>query len=187
MAPLLFLLFLLSEAASDPEVIQVVQVVQVGQDATLPCDTGDVTIGAVEWIRSEPDPSTDILFWTDGHITSPIEDRVQLVDGELKTGDVSLTLKNVKREDNGTYECRVITAASRRNKRAANEVKLIKTIQLQVTENNNHVGLAAAVGVFLLVSAAVVAVGLFLARKSKRQREKKPEPSAAEETGDNLI
>ncbi|KAM8746936.1 uncharacterized protein AB9X84_015095 [Acanthopagrus schlegelii] len=204
MAPLLFLLFLLSEAASEPEVIRVVQV-KHGQDVILPCRAGDVTILAADWIRSKPEPSKNILFWRDGHSDTPFKDRVQLVDGELKTGDVSMILKDVKREDSGTYECRVITAGSRRKKRAKIKTDPISIVELQVTDpedqkgdnkdghngdtdNGNsprlYVGLAAVVVVFLLVLAAV---GLFLVRKCKRPREKKPEPSAAEETGDNLL
>ncbi|XP_073330980.1 uncharacterized protein [Pagrus major] len=163
MASLVFLLFLLYEAASETVVIQVVPV-KPGQDATLPCDAGDASIRAVEWTRSEPKPSKFILFWSDGHTDTPYEGRVQLVDGEMKNGDVSLILKNVSREDVGTYECRVVTAGSRRNKRAL-RTEPISRVRLQVTgdqngdikdgDNNNrdneegnstplHVGLGAA-------------------------------------------
>ena len=105
----------------------VVKVEQVGQDVTLECRAGDVTIRAAEWIRSKPEPPKNILFWRDGHDQqdSSFTGRVQLVDGELKTGDVSMILKDVKREDSGTYECRVITAGSRRKK--------ISIVELQVT------------------------------------------------------
>ncbi|XP_036967089.1 uncharacterized protein LOC119026702 [Acanthopagrus latus] len=119
--------------SAEPEVIRVVQV-KLGHDVTLPCRAGDVTIRAAEWTRSKPEPPKNILFWTDGHITSPIVDRVQLVDGELKTGDVSMILKDVKREDSGTYECRVQTAASRRNKRAVIKTEPISIVELQVTD-----------------------------------------------------
>ncbi|XP_030287533.1 uncharacterized protein LOC115590329 [Sparus aurata] len=134
MASLLFFLFLLYEAASEPEVVRVGPE-QLGQDVTLPCDAGDVKIIVVNWTRSKPQPSKDILLWRDGHIRSPIKGRVQLVDGELKNGNVSLILKNVSREDVGSYECRVATAGSRRKKRAVSDVKLIKTVRLQMTEN----------------------------------------------------
>ncbi|XP_036967165.1 hepatitis A virus cellular receptor 2 homolog [Acanthopagrus latus] len=202
---LLFLLFLLSEAASEPVVK-----VEPGQDVILPCRAGDVTIRAVEWTRSDLVDPNYVLLYSDGqsdptYQNSSFTGRVQLVDGELKTGDVSMILKDVKREDSGTYECRVQTAASRRKKRAAKS-EPISIVELQVTENNkgdnkdghngdtdnidtrHHVGLGAVV-VSLLVClvAAAAAVGLFLVRKSKRPREKKPEPSADEETGDNLL
>ncbi|XP_030287196.1 hepatitis A virus cellular receptor 2 homolog [Sparus aurata] len=166
MAPLLFLSFLLCEAGSGTVVIRV----EPGQDVILPCDAGDVTITAAEWTRSDPKPSENILFWTDGHSDTPFKGRVYLVDDELKTRNVSLILKNVNREDNGTYECRVLTAGSRRNKRAIN-TDPISIVELQVTDPENqkeyisggdikaensaphHVGLgAAALGVLVCLT-----------------------------------
>ena len=102
--------------------IRLVQV-KLGQDVTLPSQAGDVTIRAVKWTRSEPEPPKDILIYRVG---IPIKGRVQLVDDKLKTGDVSLILKDVKRDDSGTYECRVITTGT--------ESKPISIVQLQVTD-----------------------------------------------------
>ena len=111
---------------------------KLGQDVTLPCDAGEVTITAVEWTRSDMVDKEYVLFYSDGHSDptyqhSSFKDRVQLVDGELKDGDVSLILKNVRREDVGTYECRVQTAGSRRKKRATIKTQPISRVQLQVT------------------------------------------------------
>uniref|UniRef100_A0A671V176 Ig-like domain-containing protein n=1 Tax=Sparus aurata TaxID=8175 RepID=A0A671V176_SPAAU len=91
-----------------------------------------------QWTRSEPKPPKDILLWRGGQSDpdyqhSSFTGRVQLVDGELKNGDVSLILMNVSREDVGTYECRVITAGSRRNKRANIDTEPISIVELQVT------------------------------------------------------
>ena len=113
----------------EPVVIRV----ELGQDATLPCPAGDTSIRAAEWTRSDMSPPTEILFWRGGKTYSDFKDRVQLVDGELKTGNVSLKLKNMSRDDVGTYECRVVTAGSRR-KRAVPNTKLISIVQLQVTD-----------------------------------------------------
>ncbi|XP_030287197.1 hepatitis A virus cellular receptor 2-like [Sparus aurata] len=165
MASHLFFLFLLYQAASETVVIRV----EPGQDVILPCDAGDTSIRAAEWIRSDPKPSEDILFWTDGH-SDTFKDRVYLVNDQLKTRDVSLSLKNVSREDNGTYECRVKTPGSRRNTRAVIKSEPISIVQLQVTDPENqkeyisggdikaensaphHVGLGAAVGVLVCLT-----------------------------------
>ncbi|XP_038586495.1 coxsackievirus and adenovirus receptor-like [Micropterus salmoides] len=125
-----FLLILLSPAASD-----VVQV-KPGDEVTLPCQTGEASIRAVEWSRPELE-SEYVLFYRDGgsvseHQHPSFKDRVQLVDRELKDGDVSLILKNVSRNDAGTYECRVATEGSRR-KRANIETEPIRTYQLKVS------------------------------------------------------
>uniref|UniRef100_A0A671V3E0 Ig-like domain-containing protein n=1 Tax=Sparus aurata TaxID=8175 RepID=A0A671V3E0_SPAAU len=119
---------------TEPEVVRV----ELGQDVILPCDAGDVTITAVEWTRSDLVAPDYVHFYRDGrsdptHQHSSFKGRVQLVDGELKNGDASLILKNVSREDNGTYECRVLTAGSRRNK-----TETISIIELQVTDSVPH-------------------------------------------------
>ncbi|XP_073330988.1 programmed cell death 1 ligand 1-like [Pagrus major] len=214
MASLVFLLFLLYEAASETEVK--VGPEELGKNVTLQCNASNINIKAVEWTRSDLVDPEYVLYYSNGHYDktfqhSSFKGRVQLVDGDLKNGNVSLILKNVSREDVGTYECRVVTAGSRRKKRAL-RTEPISTVQLQVTEdqngdtngpntngpnnngannngaNNNistplRVGLGAAAGVLFCL-----AVGLFLFSKSKRQRDKKPEPSAGEETGgENLL
>ena len=115
-----------------------------GQNVTLLCQAGNVTIRAVEWTRSDLVAPGYILFHTDGHSDpvrqhSSFKGRVQLVDGELKTGDVSLILKNVSRDDSGTYECRVAKAGSGRKKRAIIKTDPISIIQLQVTDTGEFV------------------------------------------------
>ncbi|KAM8746900.1 uncharacterized protein AB9X84_015072 isoform 2-T2 [Acanthopagrus schlegelii] len=106
--------------------------VEPGQNATLPCHT-DVNITVVEWTRSDLVHPNYVLFYSDGHSDPTFQDssftgRVQLVDGELKTGNVSMILKDVKRDDIGTYECRVQTAGSGRKK-----TETISIVKLQVT------------------------------------------------------
>ncbi|XP_030258290.1 uncharacterized protein LOC115572404 [Sparus aurata] len=162
-----------------------------GQDVILPCNTSDTPIRAVNWTRSDLVYPDYVLFQRTTrsdptHQHSSFKGRVQLVDGGLNSGNLSLILKNVSRDDNGTYECRVATAGSKRKKRDNDDLKLIETIQLQVTDpgdqnkDNNkgtstplHVGLGVAAG--LLVCLAAVGVWYLF--------YKKPQTSAAEETG----
>uniref|UniRef100_A0A8C9XWU9 Ig-like domain-containing protein n=1 Tax=Sander lucioperca TaxID=283035 RepID=A0A8C9XWU9_SANLU len=134
MAPFLLLLILLTEAASD--LIEVT--VQPGDDAILPCQAAGSSIRAAEWTRPDLEPEY-VLFYRDGHQDTTYQhpsfkDRVELVDRDLKDGDVSLILKNVSSIDNGTYECRVEPAASRRRKRSIIDSEPIRIIRLQVTE-----------------------------------------------------
>uniref|UniRef100_A0A8C9XUW1 Ig-like domain-containing protein n=1 Tax=Sander lucioperca TaxID=283035 RepID=A0A8C9XUW1_SANLU len=99
----------------------IVVTVDPGDDVILPCQSADPSISAVEWTRPDLEPDI-ILLNIDGHLKSTYQhpsfkDRVELVDRELKDGDVSLTLKNVSSIDNGTYECRVKPDGSRHSSR----------------------------------------------------------------------
>ncbi|KAI3376416.1 hypothetical protein L3Q82_016436 [Scortum barcoo] len=170
--------------------LEVKDVVEVkpGEDAVLPCKAGDVSIGAVNWTRPDPKSEEYVLLYRDGRQVTTnqdqsFKDRVQLVDGDLKNGDVSLKLKNVSINDAGTYECRV-AAASTRRKRAVLDDRPISRIRLEVKEKRNHTGLFAVLAVSVLVCFTVV--GLFVGLKYKRQREKKSEPADDEETNDQL-
>uniref|UniRef100_A0A3Q1H257 Ig-like domain-containing protein n=1 Tax=Acanthochromis polyacanthus TaxID=80966 RepID=A0A3Q1H257_9TELE len=87
---------------------------ELGQDAILPCKVPNkynILITAVQWSRPDQDPEY-VLLYRDGHLEPEYQhpsyqNRVDLQDKEMKDGDASLILKNVKKEDNGTYECRV--------------------------------------------------------------------------------
>ncbi|XP_038586529.1 coxsackievirus and adenovirus receptor-like isoform X2 [Micropterus salmoides] len=130
MDKVVFLLVILSPAASD------VVRVKPGDDVILPCRADEASIRAVEWSIADLE-SEYVLFNRDGlsdptHQHPCFKDRVQLVDRELKDGDVSLILKNVSRNDAGTYECRVAAGGSRR-KRAIIETEPIRIIQLEVS------------------------------------------------------
>ncbi|XP_035849559.1 hepatitis A virus cellular receptor 2 homolog [Sander lucioperca] len=175
MASLMLLLFLQSVAASDK------LVVHPGDNATLPCQAADSSIRAVEWSRPDLEPEY-VLFYRDGHLdptyqNPSFKDRVELVDRDLKAGDVSLILKNVNINDAGTYECRVAPDDFRRKKRAIIDSEPIRTIRLQVTEpagsNGGHPkdensindvpedGNSSPVGLYLGLAAGVP-VGLIL-------------------------
>ncbi|XP_028419375.1 coxsackievirus and adenovirus receptor homolog [Perca flavescens] len=135
MATFLLLLFLLSGAASD----LIVVTVDPGDDVILPCRAADSFIRAVEWTRPDLEPPEYVLLTIDGHLDPThqhpsFKDRVELVDRDLKDGDVSLTLKNVSSIDNGTYECRVASAGSRRRRRSIRDSDPMRIIRLQVPE-----------------------------------------------------
>ncbi|XP_034757142.1 coxsackievirus and adenovirus receptor-like isoform X2 [Etheostoma cragini] len=125
MAPFLFLLLFLSEAASGW--IEVAP----GDDVILPCRAGNPNINVVKWTRT--DLKTDIvLLYKDGHLENSSQhpsykDRVDLVDRDLEDGDMSLTLKKVTINDTGTYECRVKTGDT-------DSDRPIRTIILKVTD-----------------------------------------------------
>ena len=111
--------------------------VYLGDDVTLPCQTDYYPIGVVEWSR--PDLKQEyVLLYRDGHMDlygqhPELYGRVDLVDRELKDGDVSLILKNVRGMDTGIYECRVMPAVLRHKNRLALVSEPIGTIRLQVT------------------------------------------------------
>uniref|UniRef100_A0A8D0A046 Ig-like domain-containing protein n=1 Tax=Sander lucioperca TaxID=283035 RepID=A0A8D0A046_SANLU len=105
-----------------------------GDDVTLPCQAADYPIGVVEWSRADLEKEY-VLLYRDGrldptHQHPDFKDRVELVDRELKGGDVSLILKGVNSLEAGIYECRVVPAHSNR---LFLDNKPIRTIRLQVT------------------------------------------------------
>lgn len=83
----------------------------IGQTITLPCRApGNISIIAVTWTR--PDLKTKyVLLFQNGKIVPDnqqpsFKNRVNLKDKQMKNGDLSLILKDVKISDIGTYECR---------------------------------------------------------------------------------
>ncbi|KAI3375792.1 hypothetical protein L3Q82_003742 [Scortum barcoo] len=130
----LILLVLLSAAASAEDVVEV----KPGEDAVLRCEAGDVSIRAVEWTRDDLKSEEYVLLYRNGKPDTTFQHqsfrgRVQLVDADLKNGDVSLILKNVNINDAGTYECQV-AAGSKRTKRANIDDPPIRSIRLEVKE-----------------------------------------------------
>ncbi|XP_039678228.1 coxsackievirus and adenovirus receptor-like isoform X2 [Perca fluviatilis] len=163
-----------------------------GDDVILPCRAAGSSIRAAEWTRADLKKPEYVLFYTDGHLDAAhqhpsFKDRVELVDRDLKDGNVSLILKSVSSIDNGTYECRVAPGGSRRKKRSILNSEPIRIIRLQVREpagsnsgrhedeisspvGRDH-GLAAAV--LVLVAAAVV--GVLMYKRCKNKRPGQPE------------
>ncbi|XP_054482996.1 uncharacterized protein LOC129115731 [Anoplopoma fimbria] len=141
MAGFIVLVFLLFEGAAG--LINEVTV-ESGQNAILNCSVSRTSnIRAVEWIKQDKLPK-NILFFSDGHYRK-LEDqhqsfsgRVNLADLKLKDGDVSLILKNVSAEDNGRYECLVVTGGARRTKRSNIDDTPVEVFQLVVKGSQNE-------------------------------------------------
>uniref|UniRef100_A0A3B4H8G9 Ig-like domain-containing protein n=1 Tax=Pundamilia nyererei TaxID=303518 RepID=A0A3B4H8G9_9CICH len=101
-----------------------------GQDVTLTCRApkNNIILG-VEWSRADLRDEY-VLFYRNEQLDPDnqhpsFKNRVDLQDKQLKDGDVSLILKNVSINDNGTYECRV-KAGTNRRKRAILDVDPIR-------------------------------------------------------------
>uniref|UniRef100_A0A3Q4I313 Ig-like domain-containing protein n=1 Tax=Neolamprologus brichardi TaxID=32507 RepID=A0A3Q4I313_NEOBR len=95
-----------------------------GQDATLPCraPNSSSSISVVEWSRADLGDEyvllyRDELFDPENQHPS-FKNRVDLKDRQMKDGDVSLILKDVMINDNGTYECQVFMTGTNMRKRA---------------------------------------------------------------------
>lgn len=97
-----------SEVVGEPQPI----IALVGDDIILPCrlhpamDASDMT---VEWARSDLDPRF-VLVWRDGVELEAkkhpsYQRRTSLFPDQLKHGNISLKLSNVKLSDQGRYRC----------------------------------------------------------------------------------
>ncbi|MEQ2169827.1 hypothetical protein GOODEAATRI_029176 [Goodea atripinnis] len=62
--------------------------------------------------------------------------RVDLLDKEMKEGEVSMLLKNATTADTGVYECRVVQAVTIRQKRAVMTFEPNMIIKLRVVEEH---------------------------------------------------
>ncbi|XP_033984211.1 uncharacterized protein LOC117480835 [Trematomus bernacchii] len=129
--PLVFTLLWISRAvaAVDSEVKA-----KPGGDVTLQCNSStDAAVIVLMWNR--PGREDDYVFYfRDNRLFESFQDpryrgRVELKDPEMKNGDVSVLLKNVSKEDSGTYECLVTTFSMHRLKKV-----LMTSVQLSVSE-----------------------------------------------------
>ncbi|CAK6980256.1 titin-like%2C partial [Scomber scombrus] len=107
-----------------------------GDNVTLPCEVSNYfTISAVEWIRSDLQRCVYLKsYWypvTADQDPSYVN-RVQLKDDGMRNGELSLILKNVNKNDEGTYECRYVEWRGGRRKRALTDGELISIVFLKV-------------------------------------------------------
>ncbi|KAL4008391.1 hypothetical protein ACER0C_002243 [Sarotherodon galilaeus] len=169
-----------------------------GQNATLPCraPNSSSSISIVEWSRADLRDEyvllyRDELFDPENQHPS-FKNRVDLQDRQMKDGDVSLILKDVMINDNGTYECQVFMRGTNMRKRANLVNDPISIITLRVvppgqtggdTEDGGKeaggkeaggkeagsVGLIVGLPVSAVLLVAVV-VGFLIYRKHKQQQ-----------------
>uniref|UniRef100_A0A668ACU3 Ig-like domain-containing protein n=1 Tax=Myripristis murdjan TaxID=586833 RepID=A0A668ACU3_9TELE len=111
-----------------------------GDNVTLSCQAPDgVDITATEWRRTDMKNLEYVFLYRGRRIDSKkqhpsFKNRVELKDKEMKNGDLSVILKNVTKEDRGTYECRFAAAEAKRKKRSV--IKLLLLLLLFVILRN---------------------------------------------------
>ncbi|XP_067380900.1 coxsackievirus and adenovirus receptor-like [Channa argus] len=174
-------ILLIQAAAAVGEEAELIPV-SLGENVTLPCYSPlDSPIILVEWTRPDlVSPQYVFLYRDERSYTSfqhpSFAGRVELRDRQMKSGDVSLILRNVSSGDSGIYECRVSQGATRRVRRANIRAEPIRVINLEVeesepgTRNHNRVAVGA-------VCALLVAAGLILVGVLKMRKHKTPVPS----------
>ncbi|MEQ2271532.1 hypothetical protein XENORESO_005669 [Xenotaenia resolanae] len=165
-AALLLLIHLTSVQPRDQTNIQA----KPGDIIHLPCRAPDgQPVLAVEWSRSDLEAEYVLLFrdkQIDPAFQHPsFKNRVDLLDRQMKNGDMSLVLKNVTTADKGTYECRIFHRTNR-NKRAVLDSDPVSTILLQVAppspdgDVQTQIGLKTSEG-NQLKSAPLIVAGVF--------------------------
>ncbi|CAI5678472.1 unnamed protein product [Oreochromis niloticus] len=107
-----------------------------GQNVTLTCrapNNNIIVIIVVEWSRADLGYKY-VLLYRDEHFNQhpSFKNRVVLKDRQMKDGDVSLILKDVTINDEGTDECRVVERGMNRRKRAILKTQPIHTVNLTV-------------------------------------------------------
>ncbi|CAI5660071.1 unnamed protein product [Oreochromis niloticus] len=165
-----------------------------GQDVTLPCraENNNIII-VVEWSRADLREKYVLLFrderfYPDEQHPS-FRNRVDLQDRQMKDGDVSLILKKVTINDNGTYECRVFMRERHHRKRGHLKTDPISIINLSVVDPPGQTGgdtedggkeaggkEAGSVGLIVRLSVSAVVlvaavVGFLIYRKHKPQSQ----------------
>lgn len=95
-----------------------------------------------EWSKPELKSDVYVFFYRNQHLYEKYQDsffkgRVELRDPSMKDGDCSVILKNVSIGDAGTYECRITTRNTRRNKGVQSEFQ--HSIKLTVKSSGEFV------------------------------------------------
>ncbi|XP_019212410.1 myelin protein zero-like protein 2 isoform X1 [Oreochromis niloticus] len=175
-ASLCWLIFVVASVSADQKTITA----ESGQNVILTCQVPNKNIIVVKWSRADLGEEYMLYYKDEQFITDnqhpSFKNRVDLWDRYMKGGDVSLILKNVTINDNGTYECQV--AQREQNKRPS--LKLISIIYLHVAPpgqtvrqvKNRSVGLKVHIPVVVFLVVVVVAfVSCLNFRKDKPQSQ----------------
>uniref|UniRef100_A0A665U333 Ig-like domain-containing protein n=1 Tax=Echeneis naucrates TaxID=173247 RepID=A0A665U333_ECHNA len=115
---------------------------ELGDDVTLKCNvTNKGNIIVVEWTRPDLHPEY-VFLYRDGRSypdkqNPSFKERVKLEKTDIRDGDVSLILENVKTTDSGTYECRVFQRGT--NSKKKRNTDSIRTIKLKVYQKGESV------------------------------------------------
>uniref|UniRef100_A0A3B3BM94 Ig-like domain-containing protein n=1 Tax=Oryzias melastigma TaxID=30732 RepID=A0A3B3BM94_ORYME len=145
-----------------------------GDNITLTCEDPENKIITLEWSRSDLQEGECVFSYRSGGVNlddqhESFQNRVFLKDPQMKNGNLSVVLKNVKINDSGTYMCRI-----KQQNGPHGEMKIISTINLQVQPRN--IGSPACPG----SSAGPLTSGTFpeqLTREaSRRHPDQMPEP-----------
>lgn len=113
---------------------------KAGDNVILPCRAAEnKPVQVAEWIRTDLQNPFVILHRANNQHDpegqyAAFKNRVDLLD--VKSGDVSLILKNVTTNDTGKYECRVDYHSKNRRKRAELSSDPITIVNLTVEQGN---------------------------------------------------
>uniref|UniRef100_A0AAX7VTN2 Ig-like domain-containing protein n=2 Tax=Astatotilapia calliptera TaxID=8154 RepID=A0AAX7VTN2_ASTCA len=117
---------------------------QTGMTIALPCQvpSNNNPIVAVEWSRRDLEPEY-VLFYRDNKLVPDYQhpsfkNRVDLKDRQMKGGDVSLILKDVKTDDSGAYECYVVQKGANHSKTTSLDGYYIRATYLTVSLQNHN-------------------------------------------------
>ncbi|KAL3050938.1 hypothetical protein OYC64_001253 [Pagothenia borchgrevinki] len=115
-----------------------------GDNITLQCNSPtDAAVTNLLWTRT--DLNDDFVFFyrhkraNENYQDPRFHGRVELKDPEMKSGNVSIVLKNVRVGDTGTYQCQVIPSMNRRKRNLGELGTLVNSVQLIVFEDSGYV------------------------------------------------
>ncbi|KAG7234423.1 hypothetical protein INR49_001233 [Caranx melampygus] len=157
-----------------------------GQTVSLPCRAPSNTdIIVVEWTR--PELTSDyVALYRDKKLVPDLQHlsfqgRVELQDRQMKDGDVSILLRNVTRDDSGTYECRVVLGNTKHRKRANLPTEPISIVHLEVQSGHTEetgdeeggdkgqwIALPAGLSTFLVLAFIAVFITCKLCKKGHK-------------------
>ncbi|XP_031597223.1 butyrophilin-like protein 9 [Oreochromis aureus] len=167
----LFFFCAVDSASSDKKLITP----ESGQDVTMTCAVPQgKTIRAVKWSRADLGDKY-VLLYQDGQLDPEnqhpsFKNRVDLQNRQMKDGDVSLILKAVTSNDDGSYKCRVLVSESA-------SWEIMGTVNMSVglpgqPQGLTDVWIAIVIGITFVAAFGLCCVGLFIYYKCKNPRNR---------------